>query len=109
MEGMLGFQGDGMVQTEKCLVDILWHADVDVLGGGVPSEVKSQVFGAGPVSGDGRLGGESGNEVIGIFLADIHHTKIINNEAKGDGAGVMSKKARGVFAFAVAMLGEVDE
>jgi hypothetical protein len=68
-----------MVETEECLVDILRHADVDVMGGVVPIKLESEVFGAGPVGGDCVFSGESGNVVIGMFLANILDAKIVND------------------------------
>jgi hypothetical protein len=80
-----------------------------MFGGIIPAKVKTQIFGTGPVGCDRVSGVQGGNEVISIGTANIFDTKIVNDEAKGDGACVVFEKPRCMWALAVPVFCKVED
>jgi hypothetical protein len=61
-----------------------------------------------PVAGDGAFGLERFNQVVGVFLANIFDTEVINHQAEGDLVCVMGAEARDAGGLVVAVAGQVE-
>jgi hypothetical protein len=67
------------------LFELARHGEIYGMSFVVPFEGDATIQGAGPVKGHFVLGGDDINKVLGMFLASILDTKIIDNQTEEDG------------------------
>jgi len=104
---VLGAMGWVMLELMEGLFNVARHGHVDSAGDVVPLECHAKEAFAGPLGGDVIERRESVNEVLGMFLPNILDSKVVDDEAEGDGTGGMSEEAGSVFGGTVTVSGKV--
>jgi hypothetical protein len=100
--GILGFLGGGMLDAMECFGDVTRHGELHGAIDVVPIEGETTVFGSCPIGGDGVLGLEAVQEMLGMLPTHVFDTEVVHDQAKDDRAGVMAKQARSVRTGGVA-------
>ena len=92
--GVLWAFGRRILEFVQGCLDIFWHGDVAGAYSIVPVNGESAEEGTSPVDGDGVEFLEGLDEVVGILLANVFDTKVINYKGDNDGLGGMLPERR---------------
>ena len=84
---MLRAFGRRMMEFMKGCLEIFGHGHVVGACGVSPVNGKSAEEGSGPVDGDGVQFLEGLDEVVGVFLEDVLHPKVVDDKRENDGLG----------------------
>ena len=76
-------------------MEIFGHADVTGVCGIVPIDGESSEEGTSPVDGDGVEFLEVLDEVVGVLFSNVLDAKVVYNEGKKYGFGVVFPQRRG--------------
>ena len=87
--------------------NIVGHRDVDTFLGVVPFDSEATIKFSFPVGGDSVKVLESFDEVVGIVLAYIFHTKVVNDKAERDVASVVAPETGGSRSWGVTVFSKV--
>jgi hypothetical protein len=86
---------------------VVGHGNVDKFFGVVPFDSEATIKFAFPVGGNGVKVLQGIDEMVGIVFANIFDAKVVDDEAEGDVAALVSPKAGGARRWGVAVFGEV--
>jgi hypothetical protein len=79
----------------KSCRNIAGHRNVNIFLGVVPFYGEDTIKFTFPVGGDGVKMLKGFDEVVGIVFADVLDAKVVNNEAEGDIAALVTPEAMG--------------
>jgi hypothetical protein len=94
---MLGSRGWWDAKALEGFFDVDGHGDIASFLIVIPIDGEPQEFVAFPVGCDLVELLEDGNEMCGIFLADVCHSKVVNYKGKGYIVRLVTEETRGVF------------
>ena len=92
MRRVLWCTGWDMLETCEGLVNVAWHANINVPCCPIPLQGHPKVLLCGSVDCYGIMFLESGDKVLGIILSSIFHKEIIDDKAKGSGSCFVGKQ-----------------
>ena len=109
MGGMLRACRWWMLKCLEGVGDVAWHGDVDVSVDIVPVECEAAVELACPVFCDRVERLEGVDEVLGMVIADVLDSEVIDHECEGNGSRAVAEESGCVGGGEVSMVVEVGD
>jgi hypothetical protein len=105
---VFGTFGRLVLEVGENLCDVARHRHVEGARFVIPIESVTEVTGAGPFGGDGVELLEGVGEMLGVIVACVWDSEIINNQTEDNGTGDMGEETRSALCIYVIILVEMS-